>query len=72
MDVREQVKNLIARQLGVAEVFDHETFAELGADIVDYLYIVIDTECLLGIRLLDAVGKYATIGEFLDAVESAL
>ena len=35
MDVREQVRQIIAQQMGVEQVFDHETFAELGADVID-------------------------------------
>ena len=72
MDVREQVRQIIAQQMGVELVFDHETFAELGADVIDCLYIGIDTENLLGITLPDTVGKYLTVGEFLDEVEHLL
>jgi acyl carrier protein len=67
------IKQIIAEQLAmpVADVDLHKTFADLGADELDFWEIIIGVEDALSIEIPDtafADDHNTRIGEFIDQV----
>jgi acyl carrier protein len=71
------IKQIIADELGidVTSVDPHKTFADLGADSLDFVEILMETEDRLRISIPDTAFmdmETTRIGEFMDQLAKVL